>query len=404
LEAKLIIEIAIMLLAGILLGRLAKQFKMPNVTGYLIAGLILGPSFLNIISIDMVNGFVVISDIALGFIAFSIGSQFDLNYFRKVGIAPIVIATAEALLAVVLVTLVLMLFGFDPKLAIMLGAIAAATAPAQTIMVIKQYDAKGPLTSMLMSVVAVDDAIALIAFGFAATIVNAMNSAIETNLILSILAPFYEVIISFVLGAAAGILMKLFFRFFKKPSNQICIVIAFILLTYWVADLLHGSPLLACMALGGVLVNIYRDHIDTLMKTTDAFTPPIFLVFFVISGAGFQVSALPAIGLIGIIYVVVRVIGKMAGSWLGGKITHQTKNICTYLGPTLMPQAGVALGLVVVAAKLVPLYAEQIQVVILCSTFIYSVVGPIAAKYALVKAGEITLPEARPLAPHKIHS
>ncbi|WP_373483225.1 cation:proton antiporter [Acetobacterium sp.] len=403
-EAKLIIEIAIMLFSGILLGRLAKQFKMPNVTGYLIAGLILGPSFLNVIAIDMVNDFVVIADVALGFIAFSIGSQFDLNYFRKVGIAPIVIATAEALLAVILVTLVLLLCGFDPKLSLMLGAIAAATAPAQTIMVIKQYDAKGPLTSMLMSVVAIDDAIALIAFGFAATIVNTMNSTVETSLLLSIMAPFYEVLISFILGAAAGILMKLFFRFFKKPSNQICIVIAFILLTYWVADLLHGSPLLACMALGGVLVNIYRDHIDTLLKTSDAFTPPIFMVFFVISGAGFQVSALPAIGLIGIIYVVVRVIGKMAGSWLGGRLTHQSKSICNYLGPTLMPQAGVALGLVVVAAKLVPLYAEQIQVVILSSTFIYSVIGPIAAKYALVKAGEITLPEAKPLTSPKIHS
>ncbi|MBU4540155.1 MAG: cation:proton antiporter [Firmicutes bacterium] len=403
-EARIIIQIAIMLFAGLLLGRLAKQFKMPNVTGYLIAGLVLGPSFLNIISTDMVKGFVVISDVALGFIAFSIGSQFDLNYFRKVGIAPIVIATAEALLAVILVTLVLIFFGFDPKLAIMLGAIAAATAPAQTIMVIKQYDAKGPLTSMLMSVVAVDDAIALIAFGFAATVVNVMNSAVETSLILSILAPFYEVIISFILGAVAGILMKLFFRFFKKASNQICIVIAFILMTYWGADLLHGSPLLACMALGGMLVNIYRDHIDTLMKITDSFTPPIFMVFFVISGAGFQVSALPAIGLIGIIYVVVRVIGKMSGAWLGGKITHQNSIICNYLGPTLMPQAGVALGLVVVAAKLVPLYAEQIQVVILCSTFIYSVIGPIAAKYALVKAGEITLPETKPLSAQEIHS
>jgi len=231
-----------------------------------------------------------------------------------------------------------------------------------------------------------------------------MNASVETSLILSILTPFYEVIISFILGAAAGILMKLFFRFFKKPSNQICIVIAFILLTYWVADLLHGSPLLACMALGGVLVNIYRDQIDALLKVTDSFTPPIFMVFFVISGAGFQISALPAIGLIGIIYVVIRVVGKMAGAWLGGRVTHQDKNICTYLGPTLMPQAGVALGLVVVAAKLVPLYAEQIQVVILCSTFIYSVVGPIAAKYALVKAGEIRLPESKPLAPHKIHS
>lgn len=392
-EANIILEVSLMLFSGILFGRLAKFFKMPNVTGYLIAGLLLGPSFINIIPTEMVDGFGIISDIALGFIAFSVGSQFDLNYFKKVGIAPIVIATAEALGAVILVTVVMILFGFDMKLAIMLGAIAAATAPAQTIMVINQYRAKGPLTSMLMSVVAIDDAIALIAFGFASTLVNVMNSGVQANIAISILSPFYEVLISFILGGIAAILMKILFRWFKKPSNQICIVIAFILMTYWGADMVHGSPLLACMALGGVLVNIYRDRIESVLKTTDAFSPPIFMVFFVISGAGFQISALPAIGLIGILYVVMRVIGKMSGAWLGGKLTHQSDNICKYLGPTLMPQAGVALGLVVVASKIVPDYADQIQVIILCSTFIYSVVGPIAAKIALVKSGEIVLPD-----------
>ncbi|WP_145972683.1 cation:proton antiporter [Acetobacterium woodii] len=392
-EANIILEVSLMLFSGILFGRLAKFFKMPNVTGYLIAGLLLGPSFINIIPTEMVDGFGIISDIALGFIAFSVGSQFDLNYFKKVGIAPIVIATAEALGAVILVTVVMILFGFDTKLAIMLGAIAAATAPAQTIMVINQYRAKGPLTSMLMSVVAIDDAIALIAFGFASTLVNVMNSAVQTNIFISILSPFYEVLISFILGGIAAILMKILFRWFKKPSNQICIVIAFILMTYWGADMVHGSPLLACMALGGVLVNIYRDRIESVLKTTDAFSPPIFMVFFVISGAGFQISALPAIGLIGILYVVMRVIGKMSGAWLGGKLTHQSDSICKYLGPTLMPQAGVALGLVVVASKIVPNYADQIQVIILCSTFIYSIVGPIAAKIALVKSGEIVLPD-----------
>ncbi|NCC86593.1 MAG: cation:proton antiporter [Clostridia bacterium] len=388
-SSKIIIEVAVILIFGLAFGRLAKQAKMPNVTGYLIAGLLLGPSFFNFIPNDMVDGFSVISNIALGFIAFSIGSEFNLAYFKKVGAAPIIIAICESFGAIVLVTVILILFGFDLKLSIMLGAIAAATAPAQTIMVINQYKAKGPLTSMLMSVVAIDDVVALIGFGFATTIVNMMSSK-SSNVLLSLLMPLYEIAVSFVIGSVMAILMKLVFRWFKKSSNRICIIIATVLLTYWLSDAVHGSALLGCMALGGVLTNIYGD-IAGVMKTSDYFTPAIFMIFFVISGAGFEVSALPGIGVIGVLYVVMRVIGKMFGAWFGGKVTKQDKNICKYLGPTLMPQAGVALGLIVVAGEVVPAFASQIRVIILCSTFIYSIIGPITAKFALEKAGEIVI-------------
>ncbi len=389
-ESKILIEVAVMLISGIIFGRIAKLLKLPNVTGYLIAGLLLGPSLLNFIPSYMVDNFSIISDIALGFIAFSIGSEFNLSYFKKVGIAPIVIATCESVGAILLVMITCILLGFDPS--VMLGAIAAATAPAQTIMVINQYKAKGPLTSMLMSVVAIDDATALIGFGFASTIVTVLTSKVHTNIILSILSPFYEILISFLIGAMISILMKLIFKYFKKASNRICIIISFILLTYWLADVLHGSPLMACMSLGGVLVNIF-DDIDSIADINDSFTPPIFMIFFLISGAGFEISALKSIGFIGIIYVVMRVLGKMAGAFIGGKLTKQDNKICKYLGPTLMPQAGVALGLIVVAGNVVPDYAVQIRVVILCSTFIYSFLGPIAAKIALMKAGEIVLPQ-----------
>lgn len=390
LETKIILEVATMLIVALAFGRLVKFIKLPNVTGYLIAGLLLGPSFLNFIPTDMVDGFSVISDIALGFIAFSIGSEFKLSYYKKVGIAPVIIAITESFGAIILVTGVLILFGFDAKLSIMLGAIAAATAPAQTLMVINQYKAKGPLTSMLMSVVAIDDATALIGFGFAATIVKMMSSTGNTNIVISVLQPIYEIVISLVLGFFVCIIMKLLFRWFKKASNRICIIIALILLTYWLAESLKGSALLACMVLGGVLANILED-VDNVIKITDNFTPPIFMLFFVISGAGFEVSALKGIGLIGLIYVIVRVIGKWLGAWIGGKITKQENKICKYLGPTLMPQAGVALGLIVVAGSLVPDFAPQIRVIILCSTFIYSLIGPAAAKFALVKSGEIVI-------------
>ena len=390
---EIILATALMLLVGLLLGRLGKLAKLPNVTGYLIAGLLLGPAVLNIIPQEMVDGFSVISNIALGFIAFSVGSGFSFSYFKRVGAAPIIIAIFESFGAIFLVTLVLILCGFDTNLSIMLGAIAAATAPAQTIMVINQYKAHGSLTSMLLSVVAIDDATALIGFGFASTLVNSL-SASQTNLFLSILEPFYEILISFVIGFVIALAMKFILRYFHKHSNRLCIILFSILFCYWLSETLNGSSLMACMTLGGVLVNIYNE-IDDLVEVADTFTPPIYMIFFVISGAGFQLSALAEIGIIGILYVVLRVIGKMVGSWAGGKLTHQEDKINKYLGPTLMPQAGVALGLVVVAGAAIPQYADQIRTIILCSTFIYSIFGPIAAKMALQKAGEIQI-ESKP--------
>lgn len=183
--------------------------------------------------------------------------------------------------------------------------------------------------------------------------------------------------------------MKILLKRFKKPSNVLSITISCILFSYWIAEISHGSPLLACMSLGAFLANVYFE-IGKIMKVLEGFTAPIFMMFFVISGAGFEVKALPAIGLIGVLYVVFRVAGKWLGAWMGCKLTNQDDKICKYLGPTLMPQAGVALGLVVVAGNIVPQYESKIRVVILCSTFIYSLIGPVTAKIALQKAGDIS--------------
>lgn len=384
---KILFDIAIVMLSALICGRLVKHINMPNVTGYLIAGLILGPFLTNLIPADMVTNFSVASDMALGFIAFSIGSEFKISYFKKVGAAPIVIACCESFGAVLIVTLTCILLKFPLPLAILLGAIAAATAPAQTIMVVKQYNARGPMTSMLMSVVAIDDATALIAFGFAATIVKAMEESRGIS-ILSILEPVYEVGVSFVLGFLLSIIMIIFFRHFKKASNRLCVIVGILFLTIWISNQIGGSALLSCMALGAGLVNLF-DEVDKVMEITNSFTPPLLMLFFAISGAGFDVAALKGIGLIGIVYVVMRVIGKMLGAYVGGKIMKQDEKTCRYLGPTLMPQAGVALGLIMVAQTIVPQYGSQISTVILCSTFIYSILGPSVAKWALTKAGEI---------------
>lgn len=384
---KILFDIAIVMLSGLVFGRLVKYFKMPNVTGYLIAGLLLGPCVFNIIPADMVTNFSVASDMALGFIAFSIGSEFKISYFRKVGAAPVIIACLESLGAVLVVILVCIICGFPAPLSILLGAIAAATAPAQTIMVVKQYNAKGPMTSMLMSVVAIDDATALIAFGFASTVVKAMEQNKGLS-ILAVLEPFYEVGISFVLGIAMSIVMILFLRYFKKSSNRLCIIVGVLFMTIWLSNLLNGSALLSCMALGAAMVNL-SNEIDDVMNVTNTFTPPLLMLFFTMSGAGFDLAALKSIGILGVIYVVMRVAGKMLGAYVGGRVTHQEPDVCKYLGPTLMPQAGVALGLILVAEAVVPQYGAQIRTVILCSTFIYSILGPSVAKWALTKAGEI---------------
>ncbi len=379
---KILFDIAIVMLSGLVCGRLVKHLNMPNVTGYLIAGLILGPCVLNVIPENMVNSFSVASDMALGFIAFSIGSEFKISYFKKVGAAPFVIACLESFGAVAVVIVACVLLGFPAPLSILLGAIAAATAPAQTIMVIKQYNARGPMTSMLMSV-ALDDATALIAFGFAATIVKSMEESRGLS-VLAILEPVYEVLISFVLGIVLAIVMMIFLRHFKKSSNRICVTVGIIFITIWLSGRLNGSALLSCMALGAALVNW-----SNVMEVSNSFTPPLLMFFFTMSGAGFNLDALKSIGLLGVVYVIMRVIGKMLGAYLGGKLTHQEEKVCRYLGPTLMPQAGVALGLILVAESIVPQYGPQIRTVILCSTFIYSILGPSVAKWALIKADEI---------------
>lgn len=394
----IIMYVAIILVCGLTFGRLGKFIKLPNVTGYLIAGLVIGPAIMSILPASTVDNFSVISEMALGFIAFSIGTEFKVSYFKQVGIAPIIIAILEAFCAVILVTASMLLLGFNARLSILLGAIAAATAPAQTIMVIQQYKAKGPVTSMLLSVVALDDAVALICFGFAATIVKSMTNSSSLN-ILSVLAPVYEVVVSFVVGAVLGGLMALFLHWFHKSSNRISVIIAFVLLTLWGANKINASPLLSCMALGVMMTNVRYDIAD-VVKVLDSFTPPIFMIFFVISGAGFDVGSLVSIGFIGAVYVVMRVVGKWFGAWLGGTIAKTDSNVRKYLGPTLMPQAGVAIGLILVAKTIAPDFASQIQTVILGSTFIYSIIGPSVAKSALIKAGEIVLPNKQKVQSH----
>ena len=384
----LLFYLAIMLFAGLLFGRLLKLVKLPNVTGYLIAGLVLGPFVTKILSAEQVESLSVISNMALAFIAFTVGLSFKRSYFKRVGMTPVVIALLEALVAVFLVQGALIAAGFDVAFSIVLGAIAAATAPAATIMVIKQYGAKGPVTDTLMAVVAIDDAVALVAFGFAVSIAGVISGNGGGNIFLSILQPLWQVFLSLLIGAVMGVLFKIPLRFFKKSGNRLIIIIGFVFMTSALATLCGVSELLACMALGSIFCNISTES-DSINDLCDFFTPPLFELFFVVSGAGLDVSVLPQIGVMGAIYVVVRCVGKYLGAFIGAKIMKAPDAVAKYIGPTLIPQAGVAIGLTIVAQSVVPHYAAQVRAVILCGTLIYELVGPAITKITLKKAGEI---------------
>ncbi len=381
-------DLGLMIFVGMALGRLVKKIKLPNVTGYLLAGLLLGPSILGLLSEEFLSGITVISDAALGFIAFSIGNEFKISYFKRVGATPIIIACLESFFAVAFVTVALMLAGCSTTFSLVLGSIAAATAPAATIMVIKQYKAKGPVTETLLSVVAIDDATALIMYSIsiaAATALSGGNATVKDL----VLKPVIEIGGALVVGAILGFLFLLPMKAFKKDGNRLSLIIAFIFVGLGLSQLCGFSSLLLCMAMGAVVANFSPD-VNQIMKLSDRITPPIFMLFFVASGADLKLSVLPAVGLVGVIYIVVRVIGKMFGASLGAIVSKADKNIRKYLGPALVPQAGVAIGLSLAASSVVPEHASEIRTVILCGTLIYELVGPVIAKTCLKKAGEIT--------------
>jgi len=380
--------LALILFAGLILGRAVKLIRLPNVTGYLIAGLLIGPYVLKLVPMDLVTGLELVSEIALAFIAFSIGSEFKLSYLKKVGIVPIVIAIFEALAATVVVSSVLIAFGFGTQIALLLGAIASATAPAATIMVVKQYNARGPVTETLLSVVALDDAVALMAFGFAVAVVNMLANPGESSVVMSVMKPLAEILGSVLLGFVLGFLFTLPLRYFKKDSNRLIIITAFVFLGSALATMLGLSPLLLCMCMSAMLVNISNAG-ESILRLADNITPPIFLMFFVVSGMELDISILPQVGVIGILYIIFRVAGKVGGAYAGAWVMKAPDVVRKYIGFTLVPQAGVAIGLSLLASRLLPEYGQTIRAVVLSATLIYELTGPVITKIALQKAGEI---------------
>ncbi|MDD2959782.1 MAG: cation:proton antiporter [Lachnospiraceae bacterium] len=380
--------LAICIIACLIAGKIVKQIKLPNVTGYLIIGIIIGPCCLKLIPAEVVSHFDIISEMALGFIAFSIGGEFKLSYLKKIGKAPIVIAIFESFMAVFAVDAALIATGHSVPFSLCLGAIAAATAPAATLMVIRQYKADGPVTKTLLPVVAIDDATALMAFGISVAVAKALTAGSETNFLLTMLDPLYEIGGAIVFGGILGVILAFLPKFYHSRGNRLSAAIAFVFLCEGICDIAGFSSLLACMVMSAAFVNLSNEA-DKVFEQVDRVTPPLFMLFFMISGADLNIYIIPTVGVVGIIYIIFRMIGKILGSSIGSRISHTEPVVQKWLGFTLIPQAGVAIGLSSIAMQVVPAYGEQIRAVILCGTVIYELIGPVITKTALTKAGEI---------------
>lgn len=408
--ASILLSVSIALLGGLLMTRVFKPLKLPSVTAYLIAGVLIGPYCLGRIGIDgigfrtaeAVEALGLISEVALGFIAFSIGNEFRLEDLKKTGKQAFVIGVFQALTATLFVDLAL--WGMHllmPNIltlpqVITLGAIATATAPAATLMVVRQYKAKGPLTSLLLPIVALDDAVGLIVFAVSFGIAKTLVAG-NVDMVAILVNPLVEIVCSLGLGAIMGFILTQIEKLFNSNTNRLNMTIAFVFLTVSLAMLdfnigpvhISFSSLLVCMMLGTVFCNTCPLSADVMGKT-DKWTSPLFALFFVISGAELELNVFAdwAIVLVGVIYIVFRSLGKYFGSLASAKSVKCSPEICKYLGITLLPQAGVALGMCATAMQL-GAQGNLIRNITLFSVLIYELFGPVCTRWALTKAGDI---------------
>ena len=407
--ASILLSLSIALLAGLLLSRLAKLVKLPAVTAYLVAGILIGPFVLGALGIEgigitteQIESFGIIADLALGFIAFSMGNEFRLAQLKKIGKQATVIGIFQALFTTLIVDVVLiglhllMPDKFSLSAAIVLGAVATATAPAATLMVVKQYKAKGPVTDILLPVVALDDAVGLVVFAISFGIAKSLSTG-TVDILSVILEPLLEVILSLALGFIMGILFTFCEKYFHSRSKRMAVSVTFVMMTVAISCLkfqvgsihIGFSSLLACMMLGTVFCN-FCDVSEELMDRADRWTAPILILFFVISGAELELSVFAdiAIVIIGIVYILSRSVGKYFGAEISAKATKCDPNIIKYLGITLLPQAGVALGMAIKAIELGP-EGVIVRNITLFAVLVYEIVGPFLTKLALTKAGDI---------------
>ena len=406
---QILFQLSISLVGGLLLSRVAKILNLPAVTAYLICGLLIGPYCIGALNLtglgfatpESVARLDITSQVALGFIAFTIGNEFRLVQLKAMGRQAITVGIAQAVFTTVLVDAALVSLHFlNPDLisvssAITLGAIASATAPAATLMVVRQYKADGPLTKLLLLVVAIDDAVGLVLFSASFGVASALESGV-VSILTVLVEPIVEIILSLALGSLAGWVLYRVEKYFHSRSKRLSISIGFVLFTVGLSMLEFEaggvkcgfSLLLVCMMTGTVFCNIC-DFSEELMARVDGWTAPLFVLFFVLSGAELDLGVLsnPMVLLIGVVYIVFRSLGKYLGAYGSCTMTHCGEKITKHLGITLLPQAGVALGMALTAQQLAG--GQMVRNVVLFSVLVYELVGPALTKRSLIAAGEI---------------
>ncbi len=414
-----LLNISVAMFAGLMLTRLGNKLKLPDVTAYLVAGVLIGPCVLGALhipglgfsSFDELEALGAISDVALGFIAFSIGNEFRLSQLRETGRQALVIGILQALVTTLVVDAALLGLHFlfpqalSVPAAITLGAIAAATAPAATLMVVRQYKAKGKLTDLLLPIVALDDAVGLVVFAVSFGVARALSSGI-VDVYTIVVNPIIEILGSLFLGALAGLGLAKIEPFFHSNTNRIAMSISFVFLTVALSMLkipaggatIGFSPLLVCMMLGSVFCNLCPLS-EEIMRVADRWTAPVLVLFFVLSGAELELGVFAKAGsvAIGLVYILSRSLGKYIGARESAKLVGCDKKVVDYLGITLLPQAGVALGMCVTAAQL-PGDGSLVRNIVLFAVLNYELFGPVLTKWALTKAGDI-----RPKSEEVIH-
>ena len=423
---QVLLSISVCALAGLLMSRVCKLLKLPAVTGYLIAGILVGCFCLGRVPLpggfhlgfgdpnfEDIHSLGIICDIALGFIAFSIGSEFKLSELKKTGKQATVIGILQAVATTavcvgVLIGLHFILIAVTGEdilpipAVLILSAIATATAPAATLMVVRQYKAKGPLTNLLLPIVALDDAVGLVIFAVMFGVAKALDGG-DPSVLSILVEPLVEIVLSLLIGALLGFVLSKLEKLFHSNSNRLSLVITFIFVTVAITELqnievagvhVHFSSLLTCMMCGTIFCNVCECS-DEMMLRADSWSKPLLILFFVISGAELDLSVFlqPLLVLVGLVYIVARCIGKYFGAMGSAKMTNCSPDIVKYLGITLFPQAGVALGMVSTVASdsiISADIASVVRFVILFAVLVYEIVGPVMTKWALTKAGDIT--------------
>lgn len=393
---RVLLILSVILFAGFIMTRLTNTLNLPKVSGYIMAGILIGPCGLNLIPVEIIGHMGFVSDLALAFIAFGVGKFFKKEVLLKTGSRIIIITLFEALLAGVLVTLFCVgVFRMEWNFALILGAIATATAPASTMMTINQYKAKGEFVNTLLQIVALDDVVCLLAFSIVAGIAGRTGN--EELTMSTVLMPVVYNILALGLGFFCGYFLSRLLIPARSKDNRLILAIAMLLGISGICASLDISPLLSCMIFGASYINLTSDK--KLYRQINNFTPPVMSIFFIMSGMNLDLSALTTVGTVGLAYFIVRIIGKYLGTYISCLITGTSREIRNYMGLALIPQAGVAIGLAFLGQRLLPEeMGKLLLTIILSSSVLYEMVGPVCAKMSLFLSGSITTDKMKEVA------